>query len=134
MVYLDLKHLSADDDNDVNLNEIALQLKSLGDTTTEEELQEFNFIDDESSSKIYQADNFFGDTNDQEIQKNSQKDISDDDDEKTTAVSRPSHAVSSNGSLDKLLSSSMQLERELLSLDVQNEAGKEYEKCVNNVW
>ena len=52
---VDLKRLSADDDNDVNLNEIALQLKSLGDTTTEEELQEFNFIDDESSSKIYQA-------------------------------------------------------------------------------
>ena len=43
---LDLKRLSADDDADVNLNELALQLKSLGVTTTEEELQEFNFIDD----------------------------------------------------------------------------------------
>ena len=68
---LDLKRLSADDD--VNLNELALQLKSLGVTTTEEELHESNLIDDESS-KIYQAEilkeaeNFFDDTNEQEIQ------------------------------------------------------------------
>ena len=66
---LDLKRLYA---YDVNLNELALQLKSLGVTTTEEELQEFNFIDDKSS-KIYQAAIleeaaiFFDDTNDQDI-------------------------------------------------------------------
>ena len=70
---LDLKRLSADNDDDVNLNELVLHLKSLGVTTTEEDLQEFNFIDDKSS-KIYQAEIlkkaeiFFDDTNEQEIQ------------------------------------------------------------------
>ena len=43
-------------------------------------------------------------------------------------MSTPSYAVSSNGSLDQLFTSSIQLERELLSFDFQNKAGKEYKK------